>query len=61
VNTVPQSLGLPMQPRETRRTDAFFDEGADDRRLQPFWHWFAVGVLLFCWIAEATLCAERGF
>ncbi len=26
-----------------------------------FWHWFALGVLLFCWIAEATMCAERGF
>jgi hypothetical protein len=23
--------------------------------------WLAVGVLLFCWIAEATLCAARGF
>ena len=28
---------------------------------QAFWHWFAVGVLVFCWIAEATMCAERGF
>ena len=28
---------------------------------QTFWQWFAVGVLLFCWAAEATLCAERGF
>ena len=26
-----------------------------------FWFWFALGVLLFCWIAEATMCAERGF
>jgi len=28
---------------------------------QTFWQWFAVCVLLFCWIAEATMCAERGF
>jgi len=28
---------------------------------QTFWSWFAVAVLVFCWIAEATLCAERGF
>jgi len=28
---------------------------------QTLWQWFAVGVLLFCWIGEATLCAERGF
>lgn len=33
----------------------------DDHGLQTFWQWFAVGVLLLCWIAEATLCAERGF
>ena len=26
-----------------------------------FWAWFALGVLIFCWIAEATMCAERGF
>jgi hypothetical protein len=28
---------------------------------QTFWQWFAVGVLLFCWVAEATMCAMRGF
>ena len=33
---------------------------ADDAA-QRFWLWFAVGVLLFCWIAEATMCAVRGF
>jgi hypothetical protein len=32
-----------------------------DKSEQKFWHWFAIGVLLFCWIAEATLCAQRGF
>lgn len=26
-----------------------------------FWAWFAIGALLFGWIAEATMCAERGF
>jgi hypothetical protein len=26
-----------------------------------FWHWFALAALLFAWIAEATMCAERGF
>ena len=26
-----------------------------------FWVWFALGVLIFCWVAEATMCAERGF
>jgi hypothetical protein len=32
-----------------------------DTRVQKFWQWFALIALLFCWIAEATMCAERGF
>jgi len=28
---------------------------------QTFWQWFAVGLLLFCWCAEASMCAQRGF
>jgi hypothetical protein len=34
---------------------------ADQEPHSMFWHWFALGVLLFAWIAEATMCAERGF
>jgi hypothetical protein len=33
----------------------------DEETHSTFWHWFALGVLLFCWIAEASMCAERGF
>jgi len=29
--------------------------------VQTLWHWFAIGLLLFCWIAEASMCADRGF
>ena len=32
-----------------------------DTPAQKFWLWFALGALVFCWIAEATMCAERGF
>jgi len=32
-----------------------------DRTLEALWHWLAVGVLVFCWIGEASLCALRGF
>jgi hypothetical protein len=28
---------------------------------QAFRHWFALAVLVLAWIAEATLCAMRGF
>jgi len=32
-----------------------------ERTLEAVWHCCAVGVLVACWIAEATLCAMRGF
>jgi hypothetical protein len=28
---------------------------------QSLWGWVAVGILVICWIAEAALCAARGF
>ena len=42
--------------QETRepRTEEGDSEGS-------FWQWFALGALLFAWIAEAMMCAERGF
>jgi len=42
---------LPREPRE--------EEGID--RAQKFWQWFAVGMLIFCWLAEASMCGLRGF
>jgi hypothetical protein len=26
-----------------------------------FWQWLAIGVLIGCWLAEATWCMENGF
>ena len=37
------------------------DRDEADTLAQKFWSWFALVALAFCWIAEATLCAERGF
>jgi len=37
------------------------DRNDTDTAVQKFWLWFALAALLFCWIAEATMCAERGF
>jgi hypothetical protein len=45
----------PCRPRARR------GRRAEDSAAQRFWQWFAVVALLFCWIAEATMCAERGF
>jgi hypothetical protein len=49
-----------MEQRREAQGSQNQDE-ADDETHSPFWHWFAFGVLMFCWIAEASMCADRGF
>jgi len=44
---------------ESRSSGVGHDEGEDS--LATFWQWFAFAVLLFAWVAEATMCADRGF
>jgi hypothetical protein len=58
VDTLPDSRDL--RPRDATPQNA--GNRAPEEELQSsFWHWFAVGVLLFSWIAEASMCADRGF
>jgi hypothetical protein len=33
------------------------EPATEDRSDQTFWQWFAIGVLVFCWLAEATMYA----
>jgi len=42
-------------------TEARPGSTAKEPALQSLWQWLAIGVLVCCWIAEASLCAERGF
>lgn len=44
---------MSARPREEN------DEG--DGSFATLGQWFALTVLLLAWIAEATMCAERGF
>lgn len=44
---------------ENRERESTSDE--EEEGSQSFWAWFALGVLMFCWIAEASMCAVRGF
>jgi hypothetical protein len=59
VSAVPEDFMHP--PPESGDAHTPRREPATDTPEQKFWHWFAIGVLLFCWVAEATLCADRGF
>jgi hypothetical protein len=59
MSAIPEAfMHPPTEPGDTRTPRR---EPATDTPEQKFRHWFAIGVLLFCWIAEATLCASRGF
>jgi hypothetical protein len=53
----------PETRPETREEPPPATEGSGDENdsLATFWQWFALAVLLFAWIAEATMCADRGF
>ena len=53
----------PREPddRDAPRSSAGEDSDGNDDSLASFWQWFALAVLLFAWIAEATMCADRGF
>ena len=57
MSAVPGSFMRQLPDKDSRRAQQ--PEAGD--ATQTFWLWFAVGVLLFCWIAEATMCAVRGF
>jgi hypothetical protein len=66
VNAVPgYSMNGKPEPREREARDESrpsADEHEDqDDAIATFWHWFALAALLFAWIAEATMCADRGF
>jgi hypothetical protein len=49
----PERVHEPARPVRDRRDT--------DTPVQKFWQWFALAALLLGWIAEATMCAERGF
>jgi hypothetical protein len=46
---------------EPRERDETRDPKEHSESESTFWQWFALAALLFAWIAEATMCAERGF
>jgi len=62
VSAVPEVfMNESPETREERSEAAPPDSAREESGQSVFWLWFAVGVLMFCWIAEATMCAERGF
>ena len=48
----------PHEPED--REDPQSPEHENDS-MATFWQWFALAALIFAWIAEATMCADRGF
>jgi hypothetical protein len=61
MNVVPVYMDRRPEHREVQPCESRREVEPQDESPSSFWHWFAVGVLLFCWIAEASMCADRGF
>lgn len=54
-------MNASPENREPRNLDEPRDSAEESDSDATFWQWFALAALLFAWIAEATMCAERGF
>jgi len=61
MNAAPEYFMNESQGTREDRRDTASDCAETEDGQSIFWVWFALGVLLFCWLAEATMCAERGF
>lgn len=61
MSAVPEDFMRPVTLRVREPKRPARDRREVDTPAQKFWLWFALAALLFCWIAEATMCAERGF
>jgi hypothetical protein len=62
MSAVPEDFMRPRTDIRVQQPGGRVRERRDtDTPTQTFWQWFALVALLFCWIAEATMCAERGF
>jgi hypothetical protein len=61
VSAVPDDFMRTRSSDPRRRPGRGRERHDADTRTERFWQWFALLALLFCWIAEATMCAERGF
>ena len=61
MSAVPEDFMRESQDQETPRATDAPRPGAEEDSRTGLWQWLAVGLLLACWLAEATLCAGRGF
>lgn len=51
----------PAKDRDPGREEEAAQTGAEQETRAGIWQWLFIGVLLACWLAEATLCAARGY
>jgi hypothetical protein len=61
MSAIPEDLMRPDRHRAGVPGRPARDGDEVDTPGQKFWLWFALAALVFCWIAEATMCAQRGF
>ena len=50
----------PADERDSTRPGNPSQQAETDESRAGWWQWLAIGVLLACWLAEATLCTGQG-
>jgi hypothetical protein len=61
MSAVPEDLMRePAERRKFMRPDDLSQQAEYQESRAGWWQWLAIGVLLVCWLAEATLYATQG-
>ena len=61
MSAVPEDfMREPGDERDPTRPDNLSQQAQEEGSRAGWWQWLAIGVLLACWLAEATLCAGQG-
>lgn len=60
MSAVPEDFMRDRDESSGREPTEAAASNTKEKPVAAFWQWFALGVLLLCWVAEASLCAARG-
>jgi hypothetical protein len=61
VSAIPEEfMREPADRRESMRPDNVSRQAENEKSRSDGWQWLAVGLLLACWLAEASLYAGPG-
>ncbi|HET9473196.1 MAG TPA: hypothetical protein VFO82_04840 [Steroidobacteraceae bacterium] len=61
MSAVPEDfMREPGDEHDSTRPEILSQQAKEEDARAGWWQWLAIGVLLACWLAEASLCAGQG-